>query len=89
MALVRSNTNVPVTKAERSAVIGCAPGTDERIDADESGKFISILPGWGNYTYPITTKSDSAQIYFNQGLSMYYSYHMKEAIASFKEAAKV
>jgi hypothetical protein len=88
MALVRSNTNVPVTKAERSAVIGCAPGTDERIDADESGKFISILPGWGNYTYPITTKSDSAQIYFNQGLSMYYSYHMKEAIASFKEAAK-
>jgi tetratricopeptide (TPR) repeat protein len=88
MALVRNNTNVPVTKAERSATISCAPGAEERIDADESGKFISILPGWGNHSYPITTKSDSAQIYFNQGLSMYYSYHMKEAIASFKEAAK-
>ncbi|HRH59734.1 MAG TPA: hypothetical protein PL045_04145, partial [Chitinophagaceae bacterium] len=67
--------------------IGCAPAA-ENIYADASGKFISILPGWGNHSHTITTASDSAQMYFNQGLSMYYSYHSTEAIASFKEAAK-
>ena len=69
-------------------VIGCAPNTVENISADKNGKFISVLPGWGNHSYQITTQNDSAQFYFNQGLSMYYSYHSTEAIASFKEAAK-
>ncbi|GAB3995071.1 hypothetical protein GCM10028807_34240 [Spirosoma daeguense] len=54
----------------------------------ENGKFIVPLPGWGNYSYTISTRVDSAQFYFNQGLTMYYSYHMKEAMASFKEAAR-
>ena len=67
--------------------IGCAPGTDENVYA-EAGKFITVLPGWGNHSYRITTQNDSAQIYFNQGLSMYYSYHSREAVASFKEAAR-
>ena len=92
IALVRKNFNGtvtrPVQKAEVSAAIGCAPVANENIYADNSGKFITILPGWGNHSYSITTASDSAQIYFNQGLSMYYSYHFREAIASFKEAAK-
>jgi tetratricopeptide (TPR) repeat protein len=92
IALVKTTFDAPVVKplqeTERSAVISCAPGTDDRMYADESGKFITLLPGWGTHAYPITTNSDSAQIYFNQGLSMYYSYHMKEAVASFKEAAK-
>lgn len=92
MALVRKNFNGtvtrPVRKAEASTAIGCAPIANENIHADNSGKFIHILPGWGNHSYSIATKIDSAQIYFNQGLSMYYSYHSNEAIASFKEAAK-
>jgi hypothetical protein len=75
-------------RAKSSTVISCAPDTEENIYADKDGKFISVLPGWGNHSYRITTKNDSAQLYFNQGLSMYYSYHMNEAIASFKEAAK-
>jgi tetratricopeptide (TPR) repeat protein len=71
-----------------SDIISCAPGIDEELYAGKDGKFISILPGWGDHAYPISTQSDSAQIYFNQGLSMYYSYHGREAVASFKEAAK-
>jgi len=68
--------------------IGCGPGTDEDIYAGEGGKFINVLPGWGSHSYNITTQNDSAQVYFNQGLSMYYSYHGREAVASFKEAAR-
>ncbi|GAB3783877.1 hypothetical protein GCM10028818_42490 [Spirosoma horti] len=67
----------------------CGYGTDGRIGPMENGKFIVPLPGWGNYSYTITTTNDSAQFYFDQGLTMYYSYHMKEAMASFKEAARL
>jgi tetratricopeptide (TPR) repeat protein len=70
-----------------SPAIGCGPGTID-FPADATGKFIRLLPGWGTHSYTISTSNDSAQIYFNQGLSMYYSYHMREAVASFKEAAR-
>ncbi len=77
-----------VRRTSVSNIISCAPGIDEVIYTSKDGKFISVLPGWGNHAYTITTQSDSAQIYFNQGLSMYYSYHSREAAASFKEAAR-
>src|ERR1700760_2970509 len=67
---------------------GCAPGYTENLQADGDGKYITVLPGWGHYYYSISTKNDSTQFYFNQGLSMYYSYHWQEANASFKEAAR-
>jgi tetratricopeptide (TPR) repeat protein len=90
--LVRSNDKASISNQEYGAktsnIIGCGPGTDENVYAGEDGKFITVLPGWGNHSYKITTQNDSAQIYFNQGLSMYYSYHAREAVASFKEAAK-
>jgi tetratricopeptide (TPR) repeat protein len=58
------------------------------INSADNGKFIGRLPGWGRYSYRISTGSDSAQVYFDQGLNMYYSYHTKEALASFREAAR-
>ncbi|TDO24233.1 tetratricopeptide repeat protein [Pedobacter duraquae] len=60
----------------------CAPMYED----DDTAANIPLLTGWGNYKFKITTKSDSAQIYFNQGLSMYYSFHTIEAIASFTKA---
>src|SRR6266487_4500815 len=68
--------------------IGCAPTADIDIPPDSNGKFAPVFPGWGNHSYIISTKNDSAQFYFNQGLSFYYGYHAVEAIASFKEAAR-
>jgi len=62
--------------------------TGENIDTTSNGKYIIKLPGWGSYSYPVLSHNDSARFYFNQGLTMYYSYHMKEALASFKEAAR-
>jgi tetratricopeptide (TPR) repeat protein len=72
-----------------TAIAMCGTDASGRINRMENGKFIVPLPGWGNHSYLISTKSDSAQFYFNQGLTMYYSYHMKEAMASFKEAARL
>jgi tetratricopeptide (TPR) repeat protein len=72
----------------RQNILGCGPASDDISDKDVNGKYISLLSGWGYHSYTITTNSDSAQIYFNQGLSFYYSFHMREANASFKEAAR-
>ncbi|RYF78998.1 MAG: hypothetical protein EON98_15185, partial [Chitinophagaceae bacterium] len=68
-------------------VIGCAPVYDD-FEAGPNGKFIPIMPGWGQHAYVISTAIDSTQLYFNQGLTMYYSYHSREAVASFREAAR-
>ena len=80
-----TSTDFPDTNA---GVISCSPASTNDAILSASGKYIDILPGWGNYTYTVFTSNDSAQFYFNQGLTLYYSYHPKEAIASFKEAAK-
>lgn len=73
----------------RADVATCgALSSAENVGKADNGKFITQLPGWGHYTYPVSSVSDSAKLYFDQGLSMYYSYHTKEALASFKEAAR-
>lgn len=48
---------------------------------------IPLIAGAGNYKWNISTKNDSAQLYFDQGINMYYSFHIIEAMASFKKAA--
>jgi tetratricopeptide (TPR) repeat protein len=55
------------------------PGADEMIPA---------LSGWGNYSWKITTTSDSAQFYFDQGINMYYAFHIIESRASFEKATR-
>jgi len=49
---------------------------------------IPALTGWGNYKWKVSTSSDSAQYYFNQGISMYFAFHAVEAVASFSKAVK-
>src|SRR3981081_1170440 len=49
---------------------------------------IPPMPGAGNYKWKISTRNDSAQFYFNQGINMYYSFHIIEAMASVKKAAR-
>lgn len=49
---------------------------------------IPPIPGAGSYKWTITTANDSAQFYFNQGINMYYGFHIIEAMASFKKAER-
>lgn len=66
-------------------IISCSPV----YTLYDSTLYIQLLPGLGHYFWKITTKNDSAQLYFNQGMSLYYSFHLIEAIASFTKAAKM
>jgi tetratricopeptide (TPR) repeat protein len=86
-AFVSRNPRVRLSRPA-GRIMDCSPSglSDAGVGAD--GKFIPPLPGWGNHSYLISTKTDSAQYYFNQGLTMYFSYQFGEAKASFKEAAR-
>ncbi|OSZ77866.1 hypothetical protein CAP36_16050 [Chitinophagaceae bacterium IBVUCB2] len=72
---------------KRLKTIGCSPDWDELKEWLEETD-IPPMPGAGNYKWKISTTNDSAQFYFNQGINMYYSFHIIEAMASFKKAAK-
>ncbi|MDB5288119.1 MAG: hypothetical protein JWR05_3068 [Mucilaginibacter sp.] len=63
----------------------CAPPFRETNPVND----IPALKGWGNYSFKISTPSDSVQFYFNQGLSLYYGFHMIEAYASFTKASRI
>jgi tetratricopeptide (TPR) repeat protein len=71
----------------RRDIIECSPGSSAELLPDADGRYAPVFPGWGHYHYAISTSSDSAQFYFDQGLSLYYSYHLTESLASFKEAS--
>ncbi len=66
-------------------VMQCSPDWSQ-INSDSLASGITILPGWGNYKWNISTTRDSAGLYFQQGISMYYSFHIIEAMGSFKKA---
>jgi hypothetical protein len=66
-------------------VMSCSPDWNW-LNTDSLGVTMKPLPGWGNYHWKITTGSDSALFYFNQGINMYYAFHIIESMASFKKA---
>lgn len=65
--------------------IRCSPTYNPLTD----GNNISPLTGWGNYKWPIKTTNDSAQFYFNQGINMYYAFHIIESRASFARVTEL
>ena len=82
---VASSFNIKDYKKKN--IIRCGPDWNELKDWLEESD-IPPIPGAGNYKWKISTKNDSAQFYFNQGINMYYSFHIIEAMASFKKAEK-
>jgi len=46
-----------------------------------------IYEGFGNYERTISTRSESAQRWFNQGMQLMYGFNHDEAIRSFEQAA--
>lgn len=49
----------------------------------------SLYPGFNGYTRKVTTSSDKAQLWFNQGIQLLYGYNHDEAIRSFEKAAQI
>lgn len=60
----------------------------EKSFPDTGSKTIPILKGLLLYQLPVTTKSNEAQQYFNQGLVLTYGFDHSDAEMSFLEAAK-
>jgi tetratricopeptide (TPR) repeat protein len=52
------------------------------------GQFAVLVDGLGTYGRRISTKSEMAQKFFDQGLRLIYGYYSPEATASFKEALR-
>ncbi|HVU56546.1 MAG TPA: hypothetical protein VHD83_15885 [Puia sp.] len=89
LSLRRSGQPAVISGGTDLTAIGCGPAPVlSAMRPDGQGKFAPLFSGWGHYSYKVQTKSDSAQLYFDQGLNLYYSYHLTEALASFKEAAR-
>ena len=62
--------------------------TFSAIAIADDGKFAVLIDGLGNYSRRISTKSEMAQKFFDQGLRLVYGYYSPEATASFKEAIR-
>jgi hypothetical protein len=73
--------------SKKKSIIRCSPDWNELKEWIEEVN-IPPIPGAGSYKWKISTKNDSAQFYFNQGINMYYSFHIIESMASFKKASQ-
>ena len=76
-----------IIQYKKKNIVSCSPNWNELKEWIEEND-IPPIPGAGNYKWKISTTNDSAQFYFNQGINTYYSFHIIEAMASFKKAAK-
>lgn len=65
-----------------------APQDDTRTVVLE-GQLAPRLQNLGDYTFPVTTKSERAQLFINQGVNLLYGFNHREAERSFKEAARL
>ena len=49
----------------------------------------TLMPGMGDLHHPIATRSDEAQKFFDQGLTLVYAFNHDEAIRSFRRATEL
>lgn len=70
-----------------ATIIRCSPDW-QAISQWLEESDIPPIPGAGTYKWEINSRNDSARFYFNQGINMYYSFHIIESMASFKKAAR-
>jgi len=72
---------------------GCAGVSSvvETLDSSSSDAeaVAVIVPGSGTYSRPISTDSDEAQAFFDQGLRFSWGFYFPESIASHQEAARL
>jgi len=60
------------------------------VTADDAGEPLApALEGLGELHYPITTSSDAAQRFFDQGLRLVYAFNHAEAVRAFEEASRL
>ena len=64
--------------------------TDQQFDTPaESGARAPRLQNVGKHVFPVTTQSQQAQLFMNQGLNLAYGFNHAEAGRAFAEAARL
>jgi tetratricopeptide (TPR) repeat protein len=84
------------------AVVGPVPAQDEGTPAHKhyeeseqarqpspSGQLAPRLQNLGSHTFPVTTSSEEAQAFINQGLNLSYGFNHAESGRAFREAARL
>ena len=77
---------IPVLLALLLSGAGCAGGPPD--DQPSEGRPL-LLEGVGNCSFPVTTTSERAQAFVNQGICMIHGFWYYEAWRSFREAARL
>lgn len=72
-------------------LIACALAIPASVGADDhkNHNATPLFAGLGNHHHSVTTKSELAQKYFDQGLIFVYAFNHAEAVRSFREAARL
>lgn len=69
-----------------SLLLPLSPGA---LLAQDDDTLAILVPGGGTYSMPISTDSERAQAFFDQGLRMAWSFYFPESIASYQEASRL
>lgn len=80
------NLTAALGVAVLTLAFGCQSST-ERMAHDLNGS--RLYTGVDRYQFPITTDSEDAQRWFNQGVQLLYGFNHQEAIRSFEVAAEL
>ncbi len=68
---------------------GQQPATPEHAMPAANSRPATLIPGIQGVTFPISTRREEAQQFFNQGLALIYAFNHDEAIRSFRRAAEI
>ena len=83
-------TPSPESKIIRPVVcISNAEAAEVLRNLDTTRQMAPLLKGLGDYAMTVTTSSEEARKFFNQGLTLYYGFNRKEAFRSFSEASRI
>lgn len=79
-----------ISSSNQPAGILCGP-TPANLNTEpgNSGALVPLFEGLDVYSYPVTTSSERAQRYFNQGFILNYGFNHAEAARSFQEAIRI
>jgi hypothetical protein len=56
---------------------------------DTTRQMAPLMENLGKYGMKVSTRNERAQLFFNQGLNLYYGFNHFEAYRSFKEVARL
>lgn len=82
------NKQTELVRTQAKEVIHCTPQTTDKEWYNSNTK-APKLEGLKGIDFPITTKYQEAQDYFNQGLMLSYGFNQAEAARSFYEAIRI